>query len=266
MRRVVNVLIVMCLLAVTHTAAIAGPPYQTDDPEPTSYRHYEIYVFGTYGNDADRGVSANLPSLEINYGLMPNVQFSVTLPFATQQSRGAPLHAGYDDTDVALKVRFIQEGAGRPQVSFYPSILFPTASAGLGNGLPKVFLPLWAQKTNGSWTYFGGGGFWHNPGLGNRDYSFTGIAATHQVHEGLEIGGELYHLSPDTIGGRSSTAIGIGFTADRGEHHAVLASFGRDISGPNTFTAYAAYALYLGPKGSHADPQGPAPASFSRAR
>jgi len=247
-------LLVACVLGGLPAAALAGPPYQTDDPEPTPYRHYEIYVFDTYGNDVDRGISENLPSLEINYGLMPNVQFSLTFPFEASRMPGAPMYAGYGDTEVALKVRFVQEGAGRPQVSFYPAVILPTASAGLGNGLPKVFLPLWAQKTNGSWTYFGGGGVYHNPGLGNRDYSFTGIAATHQVHDGLEIGGELYHTSPDTIGGRASTAFGVGFVAERGEHHALLASFGRDISGPNTFYGYAAYELYLGPKGGKSEP------------
>jgi hypothetical protein len=236
--------------------ATAGPPYQTDDPEPTAYRHFEIYVFETYDNAPGAGMAGNAPSLEVNYGLMPNVQFSVTMPFAAAQPPGSPLHVGYGDTEVALKVRFVQEGDGRPQVSFYPAVVLPTASvaAGLGNGLPKVFLPLWAQKTNGSWTYFGGGGVWQNPGFGNRDYSFTGIAAAHQIRDGVSIGGELYHQTADTIGGRDSTAVGVGFTAQHGEHHALLASVGRDISGPNTFTVYAAYELYLGPKGGRSEP------------
>ena len=247
----------LLFLAGVCAPAVAGPPYQTDDPEPTAYRHFEIYVFETYDNAPGAGMSGNAPSLEVNYGLMPNVQFSVTMPFAAAQPSGSPLHVGYGDTEVALKVRFVQEGDGRPQVSFYPAVVLPTSSVSPAMGsdsLPKVFLPLWAQKTNGSWTYFGGGGVWHNPGLGNRDYSFTGIAATHQISSGVSIGGELYHQTADTIGGRDSTAVGIGFTAERGEHHALLASFGRDISGPNTFTAYAAYELYLGPKGGHSEP------------
>ena len=24
----------------------AGPPFQTDDPEPIEFRHYEVYLFG----------------------------------------------------------------------------------------------------------------------------------------------------------------------------------------------------------------------------
>ncbi|HEX3467455.1 MAG TPA: hypothetical protein VHT05_05185 [Candidatus Elarobacter sp.] len=250
-------LVVSALLAsfvAAPVVAMAGPPYQTDDPEPTAYRHYEIYVFGTYDNEPGQGVGANWPSLEVNYGLMPNVQFSVTAPFAAAKAPGMPLQSGYGDTEVALKMRFIQEGAGRPQVSFYPSVELPTAPAGIGNGLPKVFLPLWAQKTNGSWTYFGGGGVWHNPGFGNRDYTFTGFAATREVRDGLSIGGEIYHQTADTIGGHDSTAVGIGFVAERGEHHALLASFGRSIAGDHAFTGYAAYELYLGPKESVAKP------------
>jgi hypothetical protein len=236
-------------LACTAQPAAAGPPYQTDDPEPTAYRHFEIYVFGTYGNEPGRGVSANLPSAEINYGLMPNVQFSVTLPFVAAQDAHSPLRTSYGDTEVALKLRFAQERPGRPQIAFYPAVVLPTtnAASGLGSGLPKLFLPLWAQKTNGSWTFFGGGGFWRNPGAGNRDYTFTGIAATHEVHDGLAVGGELYRQTADTVGGTASTSIGIGITGEHGEHHALLASVGRTLSGPSAFNVYAAYELYLGP-------------------
>ncbi len=269
------------MAAAMSAPALAGPPYQTDDPEPTAYRNYEIYVYTTYENDGRDGTSENLPSLEVNYGLMPNVQFSLTFPFVGAQpaavparggtsapaggasgassnggafSPGAPLgspwHGGYGDTEIALKVRFVQEGAGRPQIAFYPAIDLPTGGAAFGEALPKTFLPLWAQKTNGSWTYFGGGGVWHNPGLGNRDYAFSGFAATREVRDGLSIGGEIYHQTADTIGGTASTGVGIGFEQVRGEHHALLASFGRGIAGKDSFYGYAAYQLYLGPRTS----------------
>ncbi|HEY6236841.1 MAG TPA: transporter [Candidatus Elarobacter sp.] len=248
--RALGAFAVCCALACTASPAMAGPPYQTDDPDPTAYRHYEIYILGTYGNEPGRGVSGSLPSAEINYGLMPNVQFSVTLPFVATQDAHAPIRLGYGDTEVALKIRFVQEHPGCPQVAFYPGVVFPTgnAAAGLGTGLPKTFLPLWAQKTNGSWTFFGGGGFWHNPGAGNRDYTFTGAAATHQVRDGLAIGGELYRQTADTVGGVASTSVAFGVTSQRGEHHALLASVGRTLTGANAFNVYAAYELYLGPR------------------
>jgi hypothetical protein len=234
--------------------ALAGPPYQTDDPDPTDYRHYEIYVFATDENDVapTRVTTANLPSLEVNYGLMPNVQFSVDLPFGASRSAGGPLALAYDDTSVGLKVRFLQEAPGRPQVAFYPSIELPTGdpAAGIGSALPKTFLPLWGQKTNGSWTYFGGGGVWHNPGIGNRDYTFTGFAATDAVRPGTSLGVEVYHQTPDTRADFASTSFGLGFVQARGEHHAILASFGRALGRSPSFYGYAAYALYLGPPGA----------------
>jgi Putative MetA-pathway of phenol degradation len=252
LRRVVAIAVV-CWSA-TIAPALAGPPYETDDPEPTAYRHYEIYAFSSYDEDAMHSVSAHLPSLEVNYGVLPNVQFSVTLPFAGARAPGTPFTAGLGDVELGLKVRFVQEAQGRPQVAFYPAVNLPTGNtaAGLGGGLPRIVLPLWMQKTNGAWTYFGGGGVWHNPGLGNRDFTFTGLAATRSVREGLAIGAELYHQSAPTVGGASETAAGIGFVAERGSDHAILGSIGRDLSGSNTFHAYAAYAMYLGPKGSRA--------------
>jgi hypothetical protein len=33
------------VLGLCTVRAFAGPPYHTDDPEPTDYQHYEIYAF-----------------------------------------------------------------------------------------------------------------------------------------------------------------------------------------------------------------------------
>jgi hypothetical protein len=65
-------------LAVTATAAIAGPPYATDDPEPTDLGHWEIYAFAA-GTRADGGYDG-AAGLDLNYGPVPNVQLTATLP------------------------------------------------------------------------------------------------------------------------------------------------------------------------------------------
>ena len=43
-------------------AAVAGPPFFTDDPEPVELHHSEFYVFSTYDKSGDghlpRGVAA----------------------------------------------------------------------------------------------------------------------------------------------------------------------------------------------------------------
>lgn len=52
------------LLALLAEPAIAGPPYISDDPEPTDYQHFEIYTYslGTatqYGTAGQSGIDFN---------------------------------------------------------------------------------------------------------------------------------------------------------------------------------------------------------------
>ncbi len=236
--------------------ALAGPPFQVDDPEPTPYRHYEIYLNSQYAHDLS-GISGTLPALEVNYGLMPNVQFAVTTQVAASRGSGAaPWMLGYGDTEVGLKLRFVQESAAHPQIAFYPAVVMPTGKAGngLGDGNTRLFLPLWAQKDVGRWTVFGGGGLWHNPGPGNRDFTFSGIAAQREVSETFSYGLEVFHSTADSIGGAPSTGFSAGMIRGFDEHHKVLFSVGRSLHGTNALSTYAAYELFLGPRAAkHAD-------------
>ena len=58
--------------------ATAGPPYLTDDPEPTDYPHFEIYTFtnGTATRDGTSGEGG----IDFNYGGAPNLQLTATIP------------------------------------------------------------------------------------------------------------------------------------------------------------------------------------------
>lgn len=57
----------------------------TDDPEPTDYQHWELYVFsqGTHAMGETSGVAP--PSCDCNYGILPNVQLHIQpgMAFAT---------------------------------------------------------------------------------------------------------------------------------------------------------------------------------------
>jgi hypothetical protein len=37
------------------SAAVAGPPFQTDDPDPVAYQHFEMYAFGLSDSTTDLG-------------------------------------------------------------------------------------------------------------------------------------------------------------------------------------------------------------------
>jgi hypothetical protein len=48
-------------LALLTRTAFAGPPYVADDPEPTDYRHFEIYTFNN-GTTTRDGTTARAVS------------------------------------------------------------------------------------------------------------------------------------------------------------------------------------------------------------
>jgi hypothetical protein len=66
------------------------------------------------------------------------------------------------------------------------------------------------------------------------------------VTDKLVIGGELFHLTTTTIGGKESTGFNIGAIYDFDEHHHLLLSAGRDFqnaSASNLFSWYVGYQI-----------------------
>ena len=57
MRSAKNRILALAIPWVCAPAALAGPPFLTDDPAPTDNQHYEVYGFanGTAGKDGTGG-------------------------------------------------------------------------------------------------------------------------------------------------------------------------------------------------------------------
>ena len=189
------------------TAAFAGPPFLTDDPEPTETGHWEIY--GPLIEGEGRGVDyKGSVGAEINYGPVEDVQLTVGLPVAyAHDSTGMSFGAG--DLAVSVKHRFYHDEDAGMQVAFFPGITIPTASNGKGAGRVTALLPVWFQKDSGKWSVFGGG-YAINPGAGNRNYWTGGLAVSNQVSDKLLLGVEADRSGADVIGGNGSTSLGFG--------------------------------------------------------
>ena len=148
-------------------SAHAGPPFQTDDPEPIEYKHTEMYAFtlvDSTGKNAGGTVLA-APAYEVNYGALPNVHLHLVIPMTTLfEPMGGDRNFGIGDLETGVKLRVIQESPHRPQVGIFPFFEFPTGSVdkGLGVGSTWYRMPIWAQKSWGpkdrEWTSYGGGG------------------------------------------------------------------------------------------------------------
>lgn len=238
----------LCLVPVLAGTAFAGPPFVTDDPEPVEHRHWEIYLASQHAKDKD-GWSGTAPHFEVNYGALPNLQLHLIAPFAYVKPNDGSSHYGFGDMELGVKFRFVQETNWRPQVGIFPLIEVPTGSRshGLGNGKVQGFLPLWLQKSWGPWTTYGGGGYWINPGSGNKDYWFIGWEVQRDLSKNVTVGAEMFYNTPAAKGEGNRTGFSIGTIVNLTEDHHLLFSAGRDIHGQNRFSTYIAYQWTFGP-------------------
>ncbi len=93
----------------------------------------------------------------MNYGLIPNVQLHLILPinYNFKEHEGADLR--YTDTELGMKYRFIQETKDFPQIGTFPIVELPTVkNSTFSSGKTQIYLPLWAQKSWGKFTTYGG--------------------------------------------------------------------------------------------------------------
>jgi len=237
----------LCTALVIGEPAYAGPPFRTDDPEPVEFGHWEVYGFSTATNAAG-GTVGILPGTEINYGAAPNLQLHLILPLTFDTASAGDMQFGCGDTELGVKYRFIEEDehGWRPQVGIFPLLEAPSGNAarGLGTGATHGFLPVWLQKDFGDWTTYGGGGYWINPGVGNKNYWFAGWLLQRQVTKDLALGGETFHQTADTVGGRDQTGFNLGGIYDFTDHYHLLFSAGRGLQNANSTNRFSYYLAF----------------------
>lgn len=223
----------------------AGPPYLTDDPEPVGLHHWEVFLF-TQGQMLGGVRSGLRPAMEANYGPFSNAQIQFQIPLAYADTDEGGRHQGLGDVQVGFKYRFVEEGNWMPQMAFYPQVQAPTGrdADGLGAGHWRVFLPLWLQKGFGAWTTYGGGGWWRNPGPGNRDYGVLGWLIQRELTEGTSLGFELFRQGSPALGVPATTAFNVGFEQTLGNKIQLLGSGGR------VFQGHQGSQFYLGLRGN----------------
>ena len=233
-------------LVLAPATAHAGPPYVTDDPQPVAFQHWEFYL-ATQHAITHNAASGTAPHIEANYGALPGLQLHVIAPLAYARPAGGPTAVGAGDVELGAKLRFLDEGTWLPMVGTFPQLELPTGDAarGLGTGRLHAFVPLWLQKSLGAWTTYGGGGYWLNPGGGNRNYWQVGWHAERPIAAHAALGAELFYTTADRVGGDGNLRFNLGLVLDLTAQHHVLLSAGRSIAGESVFQGYVAYQLTL---------------------
>jgi len=263
MKRFLLLSLAVLLVAVFARPAFAGPPFQTDDPEPVPFRHYEFYVFS--GMDGTPlGIASTGPAVEFNWGAVPNLQLHVILPMGGNFPSNNPAYApdsigpnafGLTDMEIGVKYRWLKETKWRPMVGTFTMIEAPTGSAsrGLGAGATWYRLPLWLQKDWGHWTTYGGGGFQVVTNQSQNEASpFGGWLLQRDIGKKWTLGAEVYSHGTDGPQTKATTMIdGGGYYYFKNPGFQLLFAYGHSVSGQSENYAYLGLYWTWGSKPGH---------------
>src|ERR1700732_2595986 len=99
--------IIVAAMVVLARPALAGPPYVSDDPQPTDYKHFEIYTFNS-GTTTRDGASLDT-GIDFNYGAAPDRQLTATVPIGFDSPAGGGTRIGLSNIELAAKYRFLHQ-------------------------------------------------------------------------------------------------------------------------------------------------------------
>jgi|HubBroStandDraft_2_1064218.scaffolds.fasta_scaffold29930_4 hypothetical protein len=204
--------------------ALAGPPYVTDDPEPTDPGHYEIYLFSD--GATLRGDWGGSGGIDFNYGAAPDLQLTAVLPVAWDDPDDGPHGFGLSNVELAAKYKFLHQDDVGVDVAFFPRVFLPAGSPEAGERHTSLLLPIWIQHAWDKWTTFGGGGCEIDHGGDSQNFCMMGWVVTTQLTQNFQIGAEIYHQTADTKGGRASTGVNFGAIYDLNDNFHLMASVG----------------------------------------
>jgi hypothetical protein len=230
----------------------AGPPFQTDDPEPVDFRHYEFYIFGGVdGTPAE--IDPTGPAAEFNWGAAPRLQIHVVFPLGAIMPSNNPAYLpggtgpsayGITDTELGAKYEWFKETKYRPMIGTFTMLEIPTGSysKGLGVGTPWFKLPLWLQKSWGPWTTYGGGGYEIVPQKQYDNFGYEGWLVQRDIGKKLTLGTEVFHHGNEGYAAaqiRATTLIDTGgYYYFRNPGFQLLFCYGHSIAGMTENYAY----------------------------
>jgi hypothetical protein len=234
-------IIITTLLAFARPG-LAGPPYVSDDPEPTDHKHFEIYSFsnGTAKRDGVSGASG----IDFNYGAAPDLQLTATLPLGYGFPVSGVAQAGLGNIEIAAKYRFLHQDTFGWDVAVFPRVFLPSRPP-VADLQPSLLLPIWMQRDLGNgWIAFGGGGCVLSAAGPSQDSCLGGAVITRQITKNLQLGIELFHET-GRVGTPPTTSLGIGMIYDLSETYHLLEYVRRGIQNAEQTDALSWYGAVL---------------------
>jgi hypothetical protein len=215
----------------------AGPPYVTDDPQPTDPGHWEIYNFAEGVHTP--GVTTGEAGLDLNYGAAKDIQLTLVLPASFVATDTFDVGGG--DIEAATKFKLLHQDGFGLDVAFFPRAFIPTSGGQFGSERVNLLLPVWAERDFGKWEVFGGGGYQVNPGPGQRGFWTGGLVIARDVTDRLNLGAEIYAQTASAADAHAFAGLNLGAAWRLTPHWSLLAAAGPEIANARTEDQYEFY-------------------------
>jgi hypothetical protein len=239
MRWIARAEIYIIFIVLMVSQAYAGPPFLTNDTDVTPYHQFQFYLYSL----SDTNLVATYiqaPAIELDWGVAPNLELSLDMSNYVWLPTGMPNAVGLGDSYLSFEYRFWQESTYSPAIAIAPQVTLPTGDAdrGLGNGATIYQLPIWFEKSFGSWTIDTGGGYNFNNSSTTNSYGFAGFLVQKHLNQKLTLGGEVFYQGAYGAGYGSYTVLNLGGSYNFTPNFSLLFSAGNSIAGQQTFISY----------------------------
>ena len=244
------------LLALTITPAIAGVPYNVDDPGTTEPLATQVNI--QYMSSQLRGSETQaFPSVGITYGVNNNTEADLSFGAASTRQSGTKRATDWSDTLVGVRWRFQEETKSRPQVGLAYFLKLPTASPslGLGSGVADHQVYTMAAKSFGPYMVMADAGYNFVGSNTGKSNCLCGCAVTRQVSPTLNLGAQLYGNSATAPGAPGEFAWGVGGTYNYAPDRTFLVGAGRSMRGFSDCNVYVGWMLTFEPHKKATDEQ-----------
>jgi hypothetical protein len=148
------------LIGVLPVTLMAGPPLAIDDPGVIDPGQWEFIVAATVAS-TNKGDVYQAPILDVSYGLTPNTQAVVVLPYVFVDPQNESSGSDVGNLAIGYKWRFFNND--KLQVAFAPGYVFgisvSAAKRGIGDDTGILYLPLNFQYEFGAWSVNGEWGY-----------------------------------------------------------------------------------------------------------
>lgn len=196
-----------------------GPPMLTDDARVADFKEWELNTSFLISVTKDFEIAT--PHVDLNYGLLPNLQLKLEAPLWLQFS-GDETKTEIGDVIAGVKYRFMDE-----EKSFVSMATFPQYTV---YGEKGFLLPVFIEKTFGK--YLTGIGVGHFFGEENIDRTEIGALVGYKHNSKLDVMLEFFYIKNHFGNHNSNGFINMGFRQDLSDHFVILASFGTQVVTP----------------------------------